>query len=200
MRNAHKWLTLAAAGTALTFAAPANAAITFLGLFDGTDCSGQGGFSNCYAYPGGTQQGPIDLGSPVIVKYEGTSGDLDEISTNFPSIDGSEFVVDYFGDTNVLEFHYTPGADDPAVHFFTIKQSDGFALFHDSDPITWGSFDLDDYFPDNPGYSHISFFDSSTPPVPEPATWALMLLGFGAIGWGMRRRNSAGPRMRVEYN
>lgn len=24
-------------------------------------------------------------------------------------------------------------------------------------------------------------------PVPEPATWALMLLGFGAIGWAMRR-------------
>ena len=24
--------------------------------------------------------------------------------------------------------------------------------------------------------------------VPEPATWALMLLGFGAIGWQMRRR------------
>ena len=26
--------------------------------------------------------------------------------------------------------------------------------------------------------------------VPEPATWALMLLGFGAIGFGMRRRRS----------
>lgn len=25
-------------------------------------------------------------------------------------------------------------------------------------------------------------------PVPEPVTWALMLVGFGAIGWSMRRR------------
>ncbi len=28
--------------------------------------------------------------------------------------------------------------------------------------------------------------------VPEPATWALMLLGFGAIGFGMRRRRGTG--------
>jgi hypothetical protein len=27
-----------------------------------------------------------------------------------------------------------------------------------------------------------------TPPVPEPSTWAMMLLGFGAIGLAMRRR------------
>jgi len=26
------------------------------------------------------------------------------------------------------------------------------------------------------------------PAVPEPASWALMILGFGAIGWGSRRR------------
>ena len=27
-----------------------------------------------------------------------------------------------------------------------------------------------------------------TPPIPEPATWALMLMGFGAAGYAMRRR------------
>jgi hypothetical protein len=26
------------------------------------------------------------------------------------------------------------------------------------------------------------------PPVPEPGTWAMMLLGFGGIGMAMRRR------------
>lgn len=35
-------------------------------------------------------------------------------------------------------------------------------------------------------------------PVPEPSTWAMMLLGFGAIGFGMRRRKAAAPR--VNYN
>jgi hypothetical protein len=28
--------------------------------------------------------------------------------------------------------------------------------------------------------------------VPEPATWAMMLLGFGAIGIGMRRQRKTG--------
>lgn len=32
---------------------------------------------------------------------------------------------------------------------------------------------------------------SVTAPIPEPATWALFILGFGAIGGSLRRRNSA---------
>ncbi len=39
-----------------------------------------------------------------------------------------------------------------------------------------------DYFIDNVG------FDEATPGVPEPATWAMFLMGFGAIGWTMRSR------------
>lgn len=32
--------------------------------------------------------------------------------------------------------------------------------------------------------------------VPEPGTWAMMLLGFGAIGYSMRRRRRMGPLLR----
>jgi len=38
----------------------------------------------------------------------------------------------------------------------------------------------------------ISTTGGTTPPVPEPATWALMLLGFGGIGIAMRRRRKGG--------
>lgn len=31
----------------------------------------------------------------------------------------------------------------------------------------------------------------NVPPVPEPATWLMMIAGFGGIGWSMRRRRSA---------
>jgi hypothetical protein len=33
--------------------------------------------------------------------------------------------------------------------------------------------------------------DTSGPGVPEPAAWTLMILGFGAVGAGLRRRREA---------
>ena len=40
-------------------------------------------------------------------------------------------------------------------------------------------------------------FSAVTPGVPEPATWAMMLLGFGAIGAGMRHRRK--PSVSVRF-
>jgi hypothetical protein len=36
--------------------------------------------------------------------------------------------------------------------------------------------------------NYINAFSSGAQPVPEPGTWAMMLLGFGAVGFAMRRR------------
>jgi len=45
----------------------------------------------------------------------------------------------------------------------------------------------------DPGYSNSVLYTTGTPAVPEPATWAMMLLGFGGVGAAMRRgRKSAG--------
>jgi hypothetical protein len=38
---------------------------------------------------------------------------------------------------------------------------------------------------------NVSFEAGRVGDVPEPATWAMMLLGFGAIGWQLRRRRSS---------
>lgn len=35
--------------------------------------------------------------------------------------------------------------------------------------------------------------------VPEPATWAMMLLGFGAVGFAMRRQGRAHPKVRFAF-
>ena len=171
--------SIAAFGIGLGLSVEAQA-ITYLGTFSGNDCTG--GFSDCYAYPGGTNNGPIDLGSPVIIKYG--SGGGTEISDLFPSIDGSEFDIDLLAG-NVLEFLYTPGAGDPEVHYFTVKQGNQFALFYDAVPITSASIALSEYFR-QPGFSHVTFFDTGTPAVPEPSTWAMLLVGFFGIGGALR--------------
>ena len=45
--------------------------------------------------------------------------------------------------------------------------------------------------PFNVGFASLSGSLQVTGPVPEPGTWALMLLGFGAIGWATRRQRMA---------
>jgi hypothetical protein len=35
-----------------------------------------------------------------------------------------------------------------------------------------------------------------TNPVPEPSTWAMMLIGFGAAGYGLRRRRRVESALR----
>jgi len=171
-------------------ATPAHAQLTYLGNFGGNDCGGQGGFSNCYATQTGTVQGnPTDprlLASPVVYKIN--NGGAPEASTQFPTVAGTEFSVFFDALNNNLSFTYTAGAGDPALHYVVVKQSNGFALFYDSNPIVAGSFNLSTYFPNNPGWSHITFFNTGTGAVPEPGTWAMMLLGFGGMGVALRRR------------
>ena len=36
------------------------------------------------------------------------------------------------------------------------------------------------------------------PAVSEPATWAMMLVGFGTVGFGMRRRNARTGALRLQ--
>ncbi len=44
---------------------------------------------------------------------------------------------------------------------------------------------------DDPGFNKFDAFRVSSGAVPEPAAWALMLLGFGGVGAGLRRRARA---------
>lgn len=47
--------------------------------------------------------------------------------------------------------------------------------------------------PDSP--SPINIVVGAVTPVPEPTTWALMLAGFGVIGWSMRRGKAAAAQV-----
>ena len=186
---------LAAVGFAAMIAAtPASAAPTLIGQFSGNECGGQGGFSNCYAFPNGTTGQGVGngTGSPTIFK-QNSDGSRD-ISTLFPTITGSEFAINYTGATNTLTFTYTPGAGDPVIHYFALNQANYTYLFYDAAAITSGTIALNNYFPNNPGFSHITFFDTGAPAVPEPATWAMLIGGFGAMGGALRRRQKTSVR------
>ena len=186
-------LKAAVAASALMLASPAAAEIEHLGTFEGTDCSGQGGFPNCWATQTGTDQGPVTdpLGSPAV--YKENNGGNPEASPVFPTIDGSEFELTIEG--SILSFTYDQGEGDPFLHYFSVKQGDFYALFYDEIGITMGEVDLAVLFPNNVGWSHITWFDTGGTAVPEPGTWAMMLMGFGAAGFAMRRRRRDGSKL-----
>jgi len=46
---------------------------------------------------------------------------------------------------------------------------------------------------DTQGFSNAALYTTGNPPaVPEPATWAMMLFGFGVAGYAMRRKRTPG--------
>lgn len=51
----------------------------------------------------------------------------------------------------------------------------------------------------NPAGLRVEFIDSAVAAVPEPATWALMLAGFGMTGFAMRRRRKPEVRTKVSF-
>src|SRR5437879_1112642 len=121
MRQFHKLAPIAIAATMLS-AGAARAAVIDYGHFNGNDCS-DGAFATCAA--DGTGAGPNHNGSPVIYKL-GSNGSQD--FGNLATITGSEFTLGFDTATQVLSWTYTPGAGDPPVNYFTIKQGNGYQL------------------------------------------------------------------------
>ncbi|MEO6151662.1 MAG: PEPxxWA-CTERM sorting domain-containing protein [Croceibacterium sp.] len=49
------------------------------------------------------------------------------------------------------------------------------------------------------GLSNAALFKTGSGAVPEPATWAMMLFGFGGVGFAMRRRKSEDVTKRMRF-
>ena len=83
-------------------------------------------------------------------------------------------------------FTLAPGVD---LDYYAVKAGDYFMLyaFTGGTTGTWTTSGITVGKGQTPALSHIIFFGDGSA-VPEPSTWAMMLLGFGAIGIGVRRR------------
>jgi hypothetical protein len=69
------------------------------------------------------------------------------------------------------------------LEYYAVKYGNEFTLYEYLGTDGTGSWVTDGQH----GVSHIAFFGSPGTAVPEPATWAMMLLGFGAAGTALRR-------------
>ena len=73
-----------------------------------------------------------------------------------------------------------------SVNSYGLSFGEDFGDFYPGLNSSWGEFS--GYVPTN---IHAGFIAAAQlGGVPEPATWALMILGFGAVGGAMRRRNA----------
>ena len=69
------------------------------------------------------------------------------------------------------------------------RSSPGILAFKGSGTFSGGGYDATPgAFTFSTQGGNVTTFSATTTAVPEPATWALMLLGFGGIGMAMRRR------------
>lgn len=78
------------------------------------------------------------------------------------------------------------------VDYIAVKASNQFVLYKVSGSSgSWNTLNIP--YRNNPhGLSHLAFFGSAIGGgVPEPSAWALMILGLGVAGAGMRRRKVA---------
>lgn len=134
--------------------------------------------------------GPAD-GSPGIMDLS-SIGDISNISFLWGSVDAYNFIDFLDGDDNVIATFsgsdiFNPANGDqtnpnlnPVVRF-TVTGEHITSLTSLRLRSTQNAFETDNF---------------AINAVPEPATWAMMLLGFGAIGFGMRRRRSDTVRVR----
>ena len=89
----------------------------------------------------------------------------------------------------------TPGF---LISFLAVKASNEFVLYQLASPIssgTWNTFNITNKKGVPHGLSHLAFFGAVDPgsdpgggAVPEPSIWAMLLAGFGLVGFAARRR------------
>ena len=111
-----------------------------------------------------------------------------------------DILLNFLGDTNAGFSGTFTGAGTTSgtwnlsgylVNFLSVKAGNNFILYKLAAPTSagsWSTAGLTNRQGQRQNLSHLTFFGTQSA-VPEPATWAMMLVGFGLIGGAMRRRS-----------
>jgi len=192
MRKSAVSVVLAAVTGAVAMALSSAAAAELVATIAGNDCPGVfgQGVANCKI----PTQYDVNQ-SPVIIKFDGYSNeDFGKIEINtdlFPTIDGREFsFVFSMTDGSIGTWQYEQGPGDPDITFFVATGGPDFNLFS----VAAGLNGADWFTPIDSnngmpyGLSHLTFYDTGSPPttVPEPGT--LLLIGGALAALALRRR------------
>jgi hypothetical protein len=108
----------------------------------------------------------VDFGSPLGAYYLGYSAVLDVFS------DGSQSLT-----INNHTVHYMPTVGTIWAEFLVDNLGDNFIVWRNNLPNLLGIFET----------AVICYVVDPVPGVPEPSTWAMMLIGFAGLGFAFRR-------------
>lgn len=152
-----------------------NTSVSFLSLANGVTLAG---FANGQARVEAVG-GPLDT-----LRFFLTSGQgFDEVEFDLHKADGAtgNVTVNFFGSFGTQTRTFALGNGN---NWFAAETTGG-------DVITAVSFDTDGTGVDDIRQVRLGVVSGVVSAVPEPATWAMMLGGFGVIGASMRRRSRA---------
>lgn len=127
----------------------------------------------------------------------GDTSDTGSLSQVLSTIAGESYTLSYYlashGDTNTTFSVLWDGQTISGSELVNPNSAGAYVLY--SFLVTGtGSDTLTIRASDHPSYialDDVSVTATVNGPVPEPATWAMMLIGFGGIGFAMRRKRGA---------
>jgi len=151
---------------------------TDLGVFPAQN--GFDGFTFPGADAGMAALGSVDLMGTVSQTIAGlTPSEKLDLSIDFGSDGATPNAFEVLWDGKVVDSITNSPATDFTALSFTVTAAGG------GDTLTFKG-------GDGPGFNVFSDVSLSAAAVPEPATWAVMLVGFAGVGLAVRRRKGAG--------